>query len=285
MHALCLTTFYVGFSWVALGIATFMYIIRMFAITAFYHRYFSHRTYRTTRFRQFVFAVLGNSSCQRGPLWWSAHHRMHHRYSDQPGDVHSPRQHGVLWSHLGWFMARRNARSCAAVRDWAKFPELVFLDRFHTLVPAATAAGLYGLGCGLHIAAPGLGTDGLQVFVWGFLVSTVCVYHGTFSLNSLAHLFGTRRYATGDDSRNNLLLALLMLGEGWHNNHHYYPHSARQGFFWWEIDVTYLVLKVMAKLGLIWGLREIPESRRGPGSARVGRIPSASAPRECLPSF
>jgi stearoyl-CoA desaturase (delta-9 desaturase) len=129
----------------------------------------------------------------------------------------------------------------------------------------------------LHRSAPGLGADGPQVFVWGFLVSTVCLYHATFAINSLAHLIGTRRYATADDSRNSLLLALLTLGEGWHNNHHYYQSSARQGFYWWEIDITYLVLRVMARMGLIWGLKDVPERRRTSGAPIVGRPASVSS--------
>lgn len=263
LHLACLAVFWVGFSWFALWTAVALYALRMFAITGFYHRYFAHKAFRTSRPVQFAFAVVGAASVQRGPLWWAAHHRHHHRYADTEHDVHSPR-HGFLHSHMGWFLTRRSFRTdFDAVRDLARFPELRLLDRFDILVPVLLAAGLFGLGSWLEYAAPGLGTNGPQLLVWGFFVSTVVLFHVTVTINSLAHRWGSRRFATRDDSRNNALLALLTFGEGWHNNHHHFPGSARQGFTWWELDLTYLGLRAMAWLGLVSDLRPVPEALRG----------------------
>jgi stearoyl-CoA desaturase (delta-9 desaturase) len=231
----------------------------MFAITGFYHRYFSHRTFRTSRALQFVFAVIGAASVQRGPIWWAAHHRHHHATTEQEDDPHSPLHHGLWFSHTGWFLTREHfAVREERVRDWRHYPELRFLDRFDIAVPVALAVGLLLTGMALKAYAPGLGTSGGQMLIWGFFISTVLLYHGTFTINSLAHRWGKRRYATADNSRNNFWLALLTLGEGWHNNHHHYPVSVRQGFYWWEIDMTYYVLRLMAALGLVWDLKPVP---------------------------
>ena len=259
LHVGCLAVFWVGFSWAALIAAVLLYAVRMFAITAFYHRYLSHRSYRTSRPTQFLFAVLGNSSCQRGPLWWASVHRHHHQHSDQEADVHSPRWRGFLWSHVGWLTSARNfPTDYSRVRDLEKFPELVFLNRFDQIVPLFYGAALWFGGWLLERYAPGLGTNGAQIFVWTFFISTVVLLHATFFINSLAHVVGSKRFATDDDSRNNLWLALLTLGEGWHNNHHRYASSVRQGFFWWEIDVSYYLLKLLSWTGLIWDLRPVP---------------------------
>jgi stearoyl-CoA desaturase (delta-9 desaturase) len=274
MHAACLGIIWVGASWTAVGVAVFLYMTRVLAITGFYHRYFSHRTFRTSRAFQLVMAVLGNAAVQRGPMWWAAHHRHHHNHSDQDPDLHSPTLRGFLMSHTGWFMTRAGfATKTRLVRDWARFAELRFLDRFDWIVPVLLAAGLFGLGELLARVAPSLATNGWQMLIWGFFVSTVAVYHATYTINSLAHRFGRQRFETDDDSRNSFWLALVTLGEGWHNNHHHYPASARQGFYWWEIDLTYYALKVLAWCGLIWDLRPVParvlaEGRRG-GHARA----------------
>ena len=263
MHAACLAVFWVGVSPVAVGVAVAMYLLRMFAITGFYHRYFAHRSFKTSRAAQFVFALLGAAAVQRGPIWWAAHHRHHHVHSDKAGDVHSPAQRGFLWSHMGWFLSRRHfAPDLGRVRDLLKFPELRWLDRFDILVPFALALGLLLLGRWLAADRPELGTSGGQMLAWGFFVSTVACYHGTYTINSLCHVWGRRRYATNDESRNNWLLALITLGEGWHNNHHRYPASARQGFYWWEIDITYYLLRMLAALGLIWDLKPVPRRVR-----------------------
>jgi len=260
MHAACLGVFFVGSSWTALIAAAAFYAVRMFAITAFYHRYFSHRAFETSRATQFLFALIGASAVQRGPLWWASHHRAHHRRSDRDGDAHSPALDGFWWSHVGWIVAHENFRTRRElVPDLMKFPELRFLDRFNTLVPLALIPLFFGLGRALEVWAPELGTSGMQMLVWGFFVSTVALYHLTFTINSLAHRFGSRRYETRDNSRNSLLLSLVTFGEGWHNNHHYYSASARQGFRWWELDLSYYGLRAMAALGLVWSLRPVPQ--------------------------
>lgn len=259
LHVAALGVFVVGFSWFALGVAAFLYALRMFAITGFYHRFFSHRAFKTSRPLQFVFGLIGASSVQRGPLWWAAHHRHHHRHADQPVDLHSPSQHGFIKSHMGWFMTPRAFPiDWKAIPDLERFPELKFLDRFDILVPVALAALLFGLGQLLETYAPALGTSGPQLLIWGFFFSTVVLFHATVTINSLAHVWGNRRYETRDTSRNNFWLALLTFGEGWHNNHHHYPASARQGFFWWEIDLTWYALLLMQRCGLIWDLKPVP---------------------------
>lgn len=260
LHAAVLGVLWTGVSLTAIGVAIVLYALRMFAITGFYHRYFSHRAFRTSRATQFAFALLGASAVQRGPLWWAGHHRQHHARSDQAGDVHSPRHQGFWWSHHGWFLSRANfATPTERIQDFSRYPELRFLDRFDVLVPLLLMALLYLAGETLATTAPQLGTDGLQLVVWGFVISTVVLYHITFTINSLAHRLGKRAYPTRDDSRNNWLLAILTFGEGWHNNHHYYPGSARQGFRWWQIDLTYYLLRLLAWTGLIWDLRPVPE--------------------------
>jgi stearoyl-CoA desaturase (delta-9 desaturase) len=219
---------------------------------------------------QFLLALLAASAGQRGPLWWASHHRHHHLHADRPGDVHSARRDGFLWSHMGWFLARENfAARRELVADLARYPELRFLDRFDVLAPLGLAALLYAAGELAAALAPGLSVTGPQLVVWGFCISTVALCHATFTINSLAHRFGSRRYATADDSRNNLWLALLTLGEGWHNNHHHFPGSARQGFRWYELDLTYYLLRLLAGLGLVSNLREVPAAVLG--ARRPGR--------------
>jgi stearoyl-CoA desaturase (delta-9 desaturase) len=259
MHLACLAVWRVGASPFAIALAVLLYAVRMFAITGFYHRYFSHRAFKTSRAGQFVFGLLGASAVQRGPLWWAAHHRHHHAHADGPDDVHSPVQRGFLWSHMGWFLSRRHfVPDLRRVRDLLHYPELRWLDRFDVLVPVLLASGVFGLGWALERRAPGLHTDRWQLLVWGFFISTVACYHATYTINSLSHVFGRRRYPTRDGSRNNLWLALLTFGEGWHNNHHHYPGAARQGFYWWELDLTYYLLRALAAAGIIWDLKPVP---------------------------
>ena len=246
MHLACLGVLWVGFDRRAMLVAGALYVVRMFAITGFYHRYFAHRAFETNRGVQFVFAVLGASAVQRGPLWWAGHHRKHHRHADTERDVHSPSQHGFWWSHMGWITAADNfPTDMHEVRDLARFPELRFLDRFDILVPLVLAVTLFLAG-------------GWSFLVWGFFVSTVVLFHATCLINSLAHALGRRRYATDDDSRNSFILAVITFGEGWHNNHHRYPGSARQGFFWWEFDLTYYALFILARARVIRNLRPVP---------------------------
>ena len=256
MHVACLAAFWTGTSWRAAGLCLALYVIRMFAITGGYHRYFSHRSYRTSRAFQFVLAWVGSAALQKGPLWWAAHHRHHHRHSDRDPDLHSPGLRGFWWAHVGWILCDRyKATDLAAIKDFAAFPELRWLNRYHVLPGVLLAVGCF----------VAMGWQGL---VWGFFISTVLLYHGTFVINSLCHIMGSVRYETHDDSRNSLLLAIITLGEGWHNNHHYFAASTRMGFVWWEIDVTYYMLKLLSVVGLVWDLRTAP--------ARVleaGRLP------------
>jgi len=236
----------VGFSWTGLILALALYVGRMFFVTAGYHRYFSHRAFRTSRAGQLALAVGAQTALQRGVLWWAAKHRDHHRYSDTERDVHSPRQRGFWWAHLGWSTSKTSdGTDLAKVKDLARYPELRWLNRHKHLPAIALAVVLLAAG-------------GPAALVWGFFVSTVLLWHGTFTINSLTHVIGKRRYATGDDSRNHWALALITLGEGWHNNHHYYQRSANQGFYWWEVDITFYVLRGLEKLGLVRDVHRAP---------------------------
>jgi len=278
LHLGCLAVIWVGWSWPAVAVAVLLYAVRVFALTAFYHRYFSHRAFKTSRWFQCVGAILGLAAIQRGPLWWAAHHRKHHRHSDDPEDLHSPYHGGFWWSHIGWFLTKEHfKKNLHEIKDFTKYPELRFLDHYEMLVPVTMGIGLYLLGEGLAMWKPEWGCTGLQMFVWGFLISTVAVYHVTYTINSLCHLLGRRRYQTRDQSRNNLVLALLTFGEGWHNNHHRYPSSARQGFFWWEIDITYYTLVVLSWFGLVWDLRPVPQHVLTEHQQREAQSQQASA--------
>ena len=263
MQAGCLMVFVVGWSPIAVAVAVALYLVRMFGVTAFYHRYFSHRSYVLSRRMQFAAAVLGASAVQRGPLWWAAHHRKHHRSSDESDDPHSPHAHSFWWSHMGWITTRGSWRTdISQVPDLAKFPELVWLDRHDRIVPALLLLMLAILGGVLGTAYPELETSAGQMVVWGFCISTTVLFHITASINSIAHLFGRRVWPTKDHSRNSFLLALLTLGEGWHNNHHWHPGTVQQGFRWWQIDITFYVLRAMAIVGLVSGIRKLPDRVR-----------------------
>ncbi len=259
LHIGCLGVIWVGWSWTAVWIAVFLYFARMFCVTGIYHRYFSHRAYKTSRPFQFLLGVAGNTAMQRGALWWAYVHRHHHKHSDHEEDFHSPLTKGFWWAHIGWMTSSRNFPTrYETIKDLAKYPELVWLNRFDWVVPALYGASLFGIGALLETFLPALGTNGPQLFVWGFFVSTVVLLHGTLAINSFAHLIGKRRFQTEDDSRNSLILALVTMGEGWHNNHHRYMNSARQGFYWWELDITYYLLKLLSFTGLIWDLKPVP---------------------------
>lgn len=233
-----------GMRWSNVLLCAGLYFGRMFFITAGFHRYFAHRSYRMGRFMQFVMAWGASTSCQKGVLWWAAHHRAHHRYSDSERDIHSPKK-GFWWSHVGWILCPKyQATDWASIKDFAKYPELVWLNKYHLVPGVMLGTACYLLG----------GWSGL----WTFFLSTTLLYHGTFSINSLMHLWGSRRYVTADTSRNSFLLALITMGEGWHNNHHYYQSTANQGFYWWEIDLSYYLLKLMSWVGLVHDLRTPP---------------------------
>jgi stearoyl-CoA desaturase (delta-9 desaturase) len=246
MHLACFLAFFTGVSWYAVLLCVSFYIIRMFGITAGYHRYFSHRAYSTSRIFQFIIALVGCSALQKGPLWWASHHRRHHQHSDQEEDVHSPERMGFWWSHVGWVLSSKYEETdYGIIKDFTKYPELCWLNRYHIIPGITLAVACFLLG-------------GWQGLVWGFFISTVFLYHGTFVINSLCHMFGKRRYETTDTSRNSLALAILTLGEGWHNNHHYYATSAKQGFFWWELDISYYTLRLFSLFGLVWDLKNPP---------------------------
>jgi stearoyl-CoA desaturase (delta-9 desaturase) len=224
-----------------------LYYVRMFGVTAGYHRYFAHKSYKTGRAFQLFLAVLAQTSAQKGVLWWASHHRHHHKHSDQPEDLHSPIQTGFFFSHLGWILAPRyEETNFKRIPDFARFPELLFLDRHWWIPPVALASSLWALG-------------GNHALMWGFFVSTVLLWHGTFTINSLSHVFGSRRFPTTDTSKNNLALALITMGEGWHNNHHHYCSSANQGFYWWEIDLSYYAIGALQRLGVVWDVRKPPQ--------------------------
>ncbi len=256
LHLACLMVFVVPFSWFAVLLCFLSYFIRMFAITAFYHRYFSHKSFKTSRFMQALFAVVGATATQRGPLWWAAHHRHHHLNADTEADTHSP-EHGFWHSHMGWFLQSKNfATRHEYIKDLNPYPELRWIDRFDIVFPIIYMSLLYGLGTWLAVINPELQTSGLQFLVWGYVVSTVLLAHVTYAINSLAHVFGRRDFNTGDNSRNSFVLAILTLGEGWHNNHHCATGSVRQGFRWWQIDISFYLLWLMSKAGLIWDLKQ-----------------------------
>jgi stearoyl-CoA desaturase (delta-9 desaturase) len=245
LHVGCAGVFFLPLRWDWVWLLLAMYGVRMFGVTAGYHRYFSHRTYKLGRGWQFVLAFLAEASGQKGVLWWAAHHRVHHRNADGERDIHSPGRRGFWWAHVGWVLSNEyDEYDPALIKDFAKFPELRWLDR-HYLVPPVILGGVLLLA------------GGWGAFVWGFVASTVLLFHGTFTINSVAHLWGSRRFDTPDDSRNNFALALLTLGEGWHNNHHKFMYACRQGICWWEVDVTYYLLRMLSGLGVARDLRSI----------------------------
>jgi stearoyl-CoA desaturase (delta-9 desaturase) len=243
LHASVLLVLTVPFSLGMIAWLAGSYFLRMFGVTGGYHRYFSHRAYKLNRFWQFCFAFLAQTSGQKGALWWAAHHRDHHLYSDRKEDLHSPVHEGFWWSHLGWILSDEyDHYDPKRIADLVKYPELRWLDKYHLVPTILYGAAIYYIG-------------GYAAFVWGYLVATVVLYHGTFLINSLAHIWGTRRFATPDESRNNFWLALVTLGEGWHNNHHFFMSSTRQGIRWWEIDITYYTLKMLSWIRITRDLR------------------------------
>jgi len=259
LHILPLAALWTGVSAVDWWVCAGLYWARMFGVTGVYHRYFSHRTYSTSRVFQFVLAWLAMSSSQKGVLWWAGHHRHHHKFSDKPNDRHSPRQHGLYRAHMGWFLApEHEATDFDRIPDFARYPELMFLDRYWWIPPTTLAAVVFAT----------LGASGLLI---GFMLSTVLLWHGTFTINSLTHVWGKRVYETGEDSRNSFILAIITMGEGWHNNHHYYQASAPQGFHWWQIDMTYYILRMLSAVGLIWNLR-MPPAKVIAGNFRGGFV-------------
>ena len=258
IHVLVFLAFFHPFVWSCLLLCLFSYSVRMFAITAFYHRYFSHRAFKTSRFVQFIGGFIACCSAQRGPLWWAAHHRRHHRHSDTDKDMHSPKTNSLFWSHTLWFMTDYAVPTfLKEIPDWLKFPELRFLNRYDWIPVVIWALSSFMIGEWVWFNSL-TGMTGMMTFIWGFVIPTVLLYHGTFAVNSLTHLWGKKRFDTGDDSRNNSLVALFTFGEGWHNNHHFFPGSAKQGFFKGEFDLTYIGLRILSLFGLVSDLRPVP---------------------------
>ena len=247
VHLSALTAIWTGVSLGMVLLCLGLYVVRMIIVTAGYHRYFSHRSFKTSRVGQFVLAFLAQTSLQRGVIWWAAIHRHHHKHSDTELDVHSPVHRSFLYSHVGWiFSGRDDTPDYSTVQDLMAYPELRWLERNHHTPWIMMAALFFFIG-------------GAQALVVGWIWSTLLLYHGSFSINSLAHVHGNQRYLTGDDSRNNWWLAIITMGEGWHNNHHAYQSSTRQGFRWYEWDLTYYTLKVLSWFGIVWDLRSPPE--------------------------
>lgn len=268
MHVACLAVFLTGVNVLALALCAACYLLQIVGVTAGYHRYFAHRSYKTSRPFQFVLAFLGCSASQRGPLWWAAQHRHHHKTSDTPEDIHSPVTHSFWWSHIGWVLSRDSDQvDGKTVRDLSRYPELRWLDRYHWVPPVLLALLCLLIG----------GWSGL---VLGFFVSSILSHHATFTVNSICHLWGRRRYATGDASRNNVFVALITFGEGWHNNHHHYQSSANQGFYWWEIDVSYYLIRLLGCVGLVWNVRNPPRAKLlGEATASQGHVLASDDPR------
>lgn len=262
VHLLPLAAIYTGATWFDWILCAFLYFFRMFWITAGYHRYFAHKSYKTSRWFQFVIAFLSQTSAQKGALWWAGNHRHHHRHSDTPEDPHSMKLYGFWYAHVGWIVGPDYKETdFKTMGDFIKYPELMWLNKYYLVPPfclAMVVMALGGLVDGGSITAM-FSNYGFSALFIGFFLSTVLTYHGTFTINSIMHKFGNQRYSTGDESKNSLWLALLTLGEGWHNNHHYYEVASRQGFFWWEIDITYYGLKLLSWTGLIWDLKGVPD--------------------------
>ncbi|MFY0625100.1 MAG: acyl-CoA desaturase [Reichenbachiella sp.] len=261
LHLLPLAAFYTGATFFDWMVCIFLYFFRMFWITGGYHRYFAHRSYKTSRVFQFIIAFMAQTSVQKGALWWASHHRVHHRTSDTPADPHSMKLYGFWYSHIGWIIGPDfKETDYKIIADYSKYPELVWLNKNHLFPPFVLALAVLALGGivnGGSIMAM-FSTAGVSCLLVGFFLSTVILFHGTFSINSIMHKFGNQRYESNDESKNSLVLALVTLGEGWHNNHHYYEVAARQGFFWWEIDITWYILKTLSFFGIVWDMKDVP---------------------------
>jgi stearoyl-CoA desaturase (delta-9 desaturase) len=274
VQASALLVFAVPFSWPLVGLWAASHFIRAIGLTLAFHRYFAHRAFQMNRATRFVWALVGTMAMQKGPLWWAGHHVNHHRFADRDGDPHSPMVSGLYHAHIGWFLHdSRNDRlepSNPVWRDFSKAPEILWLDQYHFVPPLALAVALYLAG-------------GLPWLVWGFCLPTMTLAHATFAINTVNHMFGSRRFETHDESRNNVLTALFAAGEGWHNNHHRFQRAARNGFYWWEFDPTWYIIRAMAALGLAWNIQPVParlyrEARALKERRAVSRIPSIVDP-------
>jgi stearoyl-CoA desaturase (delta-9 desaturase) len=244
-----LLVFVVPFSAGYIGLWAVSHFLRAVGLTLTFHRYFAHRAFQMNRVARFVWAFIGTAAMQKGPLWWAGHHVNHHRFADREGDPHSPMISGVYYAHVGWFLndARHDVieASNPVIRDFSKAPEILWLDRLFFVPPILLALVMYLAG-------------GMPWLVWGFCLPTVTLAHATFAINTVNHLFGSRRFDTIDESRNNVVTALFAVGEGWHNNHHRYQRAARNGFYWWEFDPTWYVIRLMEMVGLAWDVQPVP---------------------------
>jgi stearoyl-CoA desaturase (delta-9 desaturase) len=247
--AIVLALFHIGavaalfmFSWKAFAVALALHWICVgFGISLGYHRLHTHRSYTVPKIVDYFFAVCGALTLEGGPIFWVATHRIHHQKSDQPGDPHSPRD-GAFWAHVGWILFgetnHNNTKKLSKYApDLAKDRFYVWLNNWHWVPMVILAVALFAWG-------------GLPMLLWGIALRVVVGLHATWMINSATHMFGTRRFATRDDSRNSLWIALLTFGEGWHNNHHAHPSSARHGLTWYEFDISWVTLRLMRAVGL-----------------------------------
>ncbi len=280
IHLIPLLALFTGVTAYDWTVCVLFYFFRMFWITGGYHRYFAHNAYSTSRVFQFIIAFFAQTSLQKGALWWAAHHRIHHATSDTVKDPHSMKLYGFWYSHLGWILGPDYKETeTGLIQDFAKYPELRWLNKYHAVPPIILAIVIYILGGFVNHIGDASSFLGYEFFtrgatsslLIGFFLSTVVLYHGTFSINSIMHKVGNKRYETGDESKNSFILALVTLGEGWHNNHHYYQVAARQGFFWWEIDITFYILKILSWLGIVWDLKGVPTNVRDSKSLAEAR--------------
>ena len=249
IQASALLVFFVPFSWALVGLWAASHFIRAIGLTLAFHRYFAHRSFQMNRVARFVWAFIGTAAMQKGPLWWAGHHVNHHRYADRDGDPHSPAISGFYYAHIGWFLNDtkydRLPPTNPVVRDFSKAPEIAWLEQCFWAPPLMFAVALFLIG-------------GWPYFIWGFATPTMTLAHATFAINTVNHLWGSRRFETHDDSRNNAVTAFFSAGEGWHNNHHRYQRAARNGFYWWEVDITWYVIRAMAAVSLAWNIQEVP---------------------------
>jgi stearoyl-CoA desaturase (Delta-9 desaturase) len=269
VQASAVLVFFVPFTWGLLALWAVSHFSRAVGLTLAFHRYFAHRAFQMNRATRFFWTFVGTAAMQKGPIWWAGHHVNHHRFADRDGDPHSPMVSGVYYAHIGWFLndARHDRLEATnpVVRDFSTAPEIAFLDRYFFVPPLLLATTMYLVG-------------GVTWLVWGFCVPTMTLAHATFAINTVNHMFGSRRFDTIDESRNNPLTALFAAGEGWHNNHHRYQRAARNGFYWWEIDLTWYAIRTMALLGLAWDLHPVPDRVYAEARATKARRASQSIP-------
>ncbi len=249
VQASALLVLTVPFRWAYIGLWAASHFVRAIGLTLMYHRYYAHRAFKMNRGARFVWTLIGTAAMQKGPIWWAGHHVTHHKFADREGDPHSPMISGFYYAHVGWFLHDTKFDQLDAsnpvVRDFGKFPEIAWLEKYHIVAPTVLAVAMYAFG-------------GWPWLVYGFCLPTMTLAHATFCINTVNHLFGSRRFETRDDSRNNAITAFFAVGEGWHNNHHRYQRAARNGFYWWEIDLTWYVMRAMAALGLVWDMQQVP---------------------------